>query len=750
LNDFQVVDEDEAYEWAIQESLKQSGTSSSSPIPFPSSLSSSPSSASSNYHPNSSAILPLPTHATQPQAVTGPNDADDGSSAYEFGGSNEKKDSFLALDSRQFRTDLLNDQSVGQVKLSAKSLAWGLFFNLRAVQFQYRSPKVAAFRTRMAQVPCLTDFDARDDHLHRLRDQWPTIRRFASTDQWSEVVASADVVYALWGGLTEDLPEAGRCQLVLALELKEVHKLKCLRKFSELNGPDLPKLPLVDWQYLLAKVITSPPPTAHPAFHNSSSNSSVNSSSLPRPFTGSSNGTTNSNDPSPTCGSEMLQCLLRLIAVHGPKEVASRAREMTALSSAMQPELLALPQEPTHVRFQIARVDLCNVDKPAFEGGHYRYSPAYKCYVRTLSSQVLSLDPPPTSFRVDVHAVDRHTGNLDAQIQFTDAGGPTRTFLTSLGALFEQHHAILEDGGTANRVVLNPNCTPDVYSFLAYAIGTMARYNYANQGSTIAQCSIRWFLTPALAEFLFDGDEDRLPTIGEIHAFFPNIERDFAMYKESPEDAAGVYDPSQRVFFHESEGDALQGNELTASNERELRALKDKYIEHVQTYRLLQGHQAFYRTLRRFFTNGLPDYETIELLIVGHELTADEVINVFQLDAACHRYSVRDDRIPNTVGRMLALSQAFPLMVREMTPVERENLLMFAMGSVPTVLKANSLKVESSGHAANATSWMAGSCSGYIVPPLNNPHNPLTYTTLLEALRTQSALDRGSTGGQES
>jgi hypothetical protein len=186
----------------------------------------------------------------------------------------------------------------------------------------------------------------------------------------------------------------------------------------------------------------------------------------------------------------------------------------------------------------------------------------------------------------------------------------------------------------------------------------------------------------------------------------------------------------------------------------ELAYLKDRYVEAIRR-KLYLGHQTFIHNLNTFFTQAI-DYESFELLFVRRgDLDAEEVLSALNLYQNCAGYLLRDDG-PGGQFNLVSLTAAFPKMVREMSNEERGNLFYFGLGCLPLIFKPGMLRIDCSTDSASTHSWSSGSCSGTLYPPKQPPaihggigQNHFSFQTLFSSLKLQSAMDRGSTSGNE-
>jgi hypothetical protein len=155
----------------------------------------------------------------------------------------------------------------------------------------------------------------------------------------------------------------------------------------------------------------------------------------------------------------------------------------------------------------------------------------------------------------------------------------------------------------------------------------------------------------------------------------------------------------------------------------ELTKLRNNYIELIQL-KVHQGHVAFIQNLSTYFDNHYFEYENFDLLFVRRNLlTANEVINAIKISPSCIFYPVRYE--DNTI---YSLNEAFPRIVNEMTHTERANILHFALGGVPTILRRNIMKLNCESESWSFQSWSVSSCAGELYPPkLNSSLEPIDY-----------------------
>jgi hypothetical protein len=329
-------------------------------------------------------------------------------------------------------------------------------------------------------------------------------------------------------------------------------------------------------------------------------------------------------------------------------------------------------------------------------------------------------------------------------VNFSDAGGITRSFITSFSCLFKVHPLLLVESSRGS-VAVHPMASEQVYAFLANLFGLLALYNYKD-GRRLT-LSINWFLNPRYAEFMFDTNLDRIPTIEEIYSFFPHLIKEFEVCCHAPEDLGSHYDLRQEITMTSITNHVnvhKLGQVAEPKDVAELTKLKDDYVEHIQL-KLHQGHVAFVRNLKTYLDNNHCDYENFDVLFVRrNELTAEEVVNAIEFYNSCMRYKVAYED-----GTQHNLKDAFKRMVQEMSHEERANLFHFGLGGVPTILGKNTLILTCDGEGS-FQSWSASSCSGILFPPRRqSEESPMSYKILYESLRLQSAMDHGSTSGNE-
>jgi hypothetical protein len=457
--------------------------------------------------------------------------------------------------------------------------------------------------------------------------------------------------------------------------------------------------------------------------------------------------------------------ILRMLGAHGPNKVRNEILKYNLRSQILEPlfykerdKNVLRPASSNSdwsenfpwnksggVELKIPEVDLMHVDCPEFDekSGVFKITDRYITFVEKIEDYINSGERSD-SLKIKVFT-KWIKGSEPSFVRVTDAGGITRSFITSFSCLFKVHPLLLVESNRGS-VALHPMATGQVYAFLANLFGLLAVYNYKEDRRFAL--SINWFLNPRYAEFMFDTNLDRIPTIEEIYLFFPHLIKEFEVCCQSPEDLGSRYDLRQEITMTSiiNHVNVHQLGEVAEPKDvAELTKLKDDYLEHIQL-KLHQSHIIFIRNLNTYFGGKLCDYENFDLLIVRrNELTAEEVLNAIELDNSCMRYKVAYE--DKTINNMKI---AFTRMVREMSSDERANLFHFGMGGVPTILGKNILRLSCEFGGCSSQSWSASSCSGVLFPPRPKSEElPVSYQMLYDSLRMQSAMDYGSTSGNE-
>ena len=609
--------------------------------------------------------------------------------------------------------ELLTKPGVGELKETVKSLAWTLFWYVRAMQLndplsahfsdldalvtpsELESRK-QSFRNALRDLQSLSILDESDKNLGELDRQFHSVREYVASGEMKPSAEAAKTLCCLWkhAMLTVD-KNAGHFCLILALETKDVLLLNAIRWFSVHNSSTFPKLSESEWHWLMAIAGRE------------------------------------------TAG-KFMEKMLRLIGAHGPKDLRNVVLGMNLFTV----EVMLTPLYVANTTIRIPVLDLGKADRPEFNPhiGEFKTSANYREFIKALGEYIRKRE---RSDSLTVQVYKKENG-VESFIDFEDAGGPRRAFLTAFGMLFQVHEHVMIESEKGS-LCIHPMASEEVYSYFANMLGLLARANYTND--TSLKVSIGYFLVPEYAEFLFDPDFDRIPTKEEIRRFFPHIEKDFTeLYSKSPEDTAGVYDTRHSIGFTEIINEfnvGKLGDVQVPKDEADLWRLKEKYVEKIQV-NLIHGHHVFIRNLLTF-SKGHYDYENFDLLIVRREeLDADQVIKALKF-VDCEEKTVMCD---DQGGRQVSFEVAFKRMVREMTSKEHENMFIYGTGSVPPVLTYGCLEIRGNGTCAR--SWSASSCSGYICPPEMAPgSNTHNYTVLFESFKSQCAMDAGSTGGNE-
>ena len=451
----------------------------------------------------------------------------------------------------------------------------------------------------------------------------------------------------------------------------------------------------------------------------------------------------------------------RLLAYYGPPKIRDEILASKSIQQLVSIQQVECEYDLSFLPIEIPEVDIAHADRPQIQmmSDDLRMTDAYYEFVSALTA-LIDTGVKNCNLQVLVYRKKIIDDFLFQRmyVDFSDAGGPTRSFLSTFGLLFKMHPFLLvdpnnqkDDGGDVpSSLVIHPMASEQVYSFMANLFGFLALYNH--KAGTVSSVSIGWFLSTdsGYSEFLFDPNIDRFPTIEEVNQFFPFIERDFATCAKSPSDFGGFFDHRHEItltrVINYLNIDAIYADVPEPLTLQNLEFLKRRYLEVVQL-KLFQGHQIFIQNLNTFFAQPV-DFESFELLFVRRgQLDAEEVLSAITVGPSCLNYFILNDKHPG----LTSIAAAFPRMVREMTSEERANLFYFGLGCLPVIFKPGMLQIDCSGLCGSSYSWSSGSCSGYIYPPKQPvvPSHRHTYQTLFSSLKLQSAMDRGSTGGRE-
>jgi hypothetical protein len=633
--------------------------------------------------------------------------------------------------------------NVGIFNRTVKSLVFGVFWFYRVINVEENSnslkqhpliiQKLDDFRHSIEKIESFGQLDKENEkELEKLDRLLPIIKGFVCE---SAGKIRPDLFIALHElftfALKYDRDRIAKVCLAFALEVIEKHAdiklpmepLYSFRLFSVHNAEPRPALTFQDWWYLYEKNIEK----------------------------------FNQDNP-------YSKFILRMLGAHGPNDVRNeilkydleRPRPISNLLTYYEINDRFNSSEPFNaplnenfhgdkvgqLELEIPEIDLMHVDCPEFNehSGVFKVSDRYLTFVQKIEDYINSGERSE-SFKIKVFT-KRAEDSEPSFVNVMDGGGIARSFITSFGCLFKVHPHLLVESNRGS-VALHPMASEQVYAFLANLFGILASYDYDEEDMVL---SINWFLNPRYAEFMFDTNLDRIPTIEEIYSFFPHLIKEFEACCQSPEDLGSHYDLRQEITMTSITNHVnvhQLGKVAEPKDVAELTKLKDDYVEHIQL-KLHQGHIVFIRNFNTYFGGKLCDYENFDLLFVlRNELTAEEVLNAIHLSDSCVDYKVEYED-----GTQHNMKDAFTRMVREMTSDERANLFHFGIGGVPTILGKKNLKVTCCG--GSFQSWSASSCSGELLAPrLRSEESPISYKVLYDSLRMQSAMDYGSTSGNE-
>ena len=647
--------------------------------------------------------------------------------------------------SRKDLHNLSKLDTVGIFNWTIKSLALGIFWFYRVGVMlnkgycsRPRTILLQKFEDFPASINSIGSFAelGRDnsEELKELDQLLPIIKEFVHEAKGKIAPKSFEAIYKLFTHAIKEDP-ANIPKACLAFSLEAIHKdvndelpwgpLYSFRLFSVHNSEPKAILTFEDWWYLFKK--------------------GVKCAEYDETFS---------------------NFVLRMVGAHGPNYIRKEVLKLDLKSQVLEPLLLNEQDQNDldpdffsndwiahfngkrrdEITIDIPEVDLMQVDSPEFDNhsGVFKMTDKYVSFVQEIEEFINS------GYRSDLIKIEvfktRFKGG-SKYVDVRDVGGMTRSFLTSFGCLFKVHPYVLVESARGS-VALHPMASEQVYAFLANLFGLLALYNYKDGRST--PVSINWFLNPPYAEFMFDPNLERIPTIEEIHLFFPHLQEEFEVCCTSPEYFGSHYDLRHEItmtsIINHINVHHL-GGVIEPRNVEELKKQRNNYIEFVQL-KVHQGHIAFIQNLHTYFDNHYCDYENFDLLFVRRNLlTANEVIRAIEISDSCLDYLVRyeDNEIHN-------LKEAFPRMVREMSHSERDNLFHFGLGGVPTIFSRKTLTVYCLYETTHPSqSWSASSCAGSLHPPKRSQeaHGPIDYKILYDALIIQSKMDYGSTSGNE-
>jgi hypothetical protein len=622
-------------------------------------------------------------------------------------------------------------KNVGIFNWTMKSLVFGLFWFYRMSTNMEENrnctrqkplifQKYEEFKQSIRKIRSLAQLDKENKkELKKLDRLLPIIKEFVCESCGKITPDSFIALHELFNfALKCDHNRIAKVCLAFALEVFDKHleiefplePLESFRLFSEHNAEPKPTLTSQDWWNLYEKSIEY--------FYQ---------------------------------GKYYSKLVFRMLGAHGTNDVRNEIIKYDLKEEILAPLFHAEEDDydsPTsslsenftgnkldYLELEVPEIDLMHVDRPEFteHSGVFKVTDRYITFIKKIEDYINSGD------RSDSLEIVVFTNN--GSVNFAGSG-LTKAFITSFGCLFKVHPLLLVESSRGS-VAVHPMATEQVYAFLANLFGLLASYNYKEEEMEL---SINWFFNPRYAEFMFDTNLDRIPTIEEIYSFFPHLIKEFEVCCHAPEDLGSHYDLRQEITMTSiiNHVNVHQlGQVAEPKNVAELTKLKDKYMKHIQL-KLQKGHSMFIRNLNTYIDYKYRDYENFDLLFVRrNELTAEEVLNAIELDKSCMSYMVAYEG--KTIYNMKI---AFKRMVREMSSDERANLFHFGLGGVPTILGKNILRLKCCG--GSSQSWSSTSCSGVLFPPrVRSQESPVSYQMLYDSLRMQSAMDYGSTSGNE-